>query len=134
MELLVDSIPNSQNKHHRNCIYIFLIPLVNTNYTKNVSFLLLHELDMSKLYFSTVILIYNINCGVKQGFPALRKVVTTHVKKMVFFTCIDIANQLLTRHSPLTPLSQVDEWSARPSRFSMQAVCRSFFELWQLKH
>ena len=26
-----------------------------------------------------------------------------------FFTCIDIANQLLTRHSPLAPLSQVDE-------------------------
>ena len=26
-----------------------------------------------------------------------------------FFTCVDIANQLLTRHSPLAPLGQVDE-------------------------
>ena len=35
--------------------------------------------------------IYHINCGVLQGFPALRKAVTTHVKKYrIFFTCIDI--------------------------------------------
>ena len=26
-----------------------------------------------------------------------------------FFTCVDIASQLLTRHSPLAPLGQVDE-------------------------
>ena len=26
-----------------------------------------------------------------------------------FFTCVDIANQLFTRHSPLAPLGQVDE-------------------------
>ena len=26
-------------------------------------------------------MIYHINCGVIQGFPALRKAVTTHVKK-----------------------------------------------------
>ena len=54
-------------------------------------------------------MIYHINCGVIQGFPALRKAVTTHVKNMYFFTCVDIANQLLTRHSPLAPLGQVDE-------------------------
>ena len=53
---------------------------------------------------------YRINCGVIQGFPALRKAVTTHVKKYrIFFTCVDMANQLLTRHSPLVPLGQVDE-------------------------
>ena len=45
-----------------------------------------------------------------QGFPALRKVVTTHVKKILyFFTCVDIADKLLTRYSPLAPLGQVDE-------------------------
>ena len=107
--LLVDSIPNSQNKHHRNCIYSLLIPLINTNYTKNVSFLLLHELDMSKLYFSTVILIYKINCGVKKGISGPEKSRNNTRQKIVFFTCIDIANKLLTRHSPLTPLDQVDE-------------------------
>ena len=54
---------------------------------------------------------YHINCGVIQGFPALRKAVTTHVKKyrIFFFLCVDIANQLLTRHSLLAPLGQVDE-------------------------
>ena len=45
---------------------------------------------------------YHINCGVIQGFPALRKAVTTQVKKYrLFFRCVDIANRLLTRHSPL---------------------------------
>ena len=34
-----------------------------------------------------------------------------------FFTRTDIANQLLIRHSPLAPLGQVDEWTAKPSRF-----------------
>ena len=29
---------------------------------------------------------YNINCGVIQGFPALRKAVTTHVKKYRIFS------------------------------------------------
>ena len=43
-----------------------------------------------------IIIIYHINCGVTQGFPALRKAVTTY-----FFTCVDIANQLLSRHSSL---------------------------------
>ena len=43
------------------------------------------------------------------GIFGLRKAVTTHVKKDRFFsTCVDIANQLLTRHSPLAPLGQVD--------------------------
>ena len=51
-----------------------------------------------------------------------------------FFTRVDIANQLLTRNSPLAPLGQFDEWTAKPSRFSIQIVCRSFLELWQLKH
>ena len=50
-----------------------------------------------------------------------------------FFKCVDIANQLLTRHSPLALLVQVDEWTAKPSRFSIQVVCWSFLELWRLK-
>ena len=29
---------------------------------------------------------YNVNCGVIQGFPALRKAVTTHVKKYRIFS------------------------------------------------
>ena len=32
--------------------------------------------------------IYHINCGVIQGFPALRKGVTTQVKNIVFFSCV----------------------------------------------
>ena len=45
-----------------------------------------------------------------QGFPAPRKAVTTHVKKYrIFSRVFDIANQLLTRHSPFAPLGQVGE-------------------------
>ena len=35
---------------------------------------------------------YHINCGVMQGFPALGKAVTTHVKKYHIFSRVDIAN------------------------------------------
>ena len=45
-----------------------------------------------------------------------------------------MANQLLTRNSPLAPLGYVDEWTAKPSRFSKQAICRNFLELWRLKN
>ena len=33
----------------------------------------------------------------------------TREKIWYFFMCVDVANQLLTRHSPLAPLGQVDE-------------------------
>ena len=33
----------------------------------------------------------------------------TREKISYFFTCVDIANQLLTCYSPLAPLGQVDE-------------------------
>ena len=44
----------------------------------------------------------------------------TRGKISYFFTCVDIVNQLLTRHSPLAPIGQVDERTAKPSRFSIQ--------------
>ena len=51
----------------------------------------------------------------------MRKAVTTYVKKHYMFSRVfDIANQLLTRHSPFAPLGQVDEWTAKPSRFLIQ--------------
>ena len=75
---------------------------------------------------------YHINCGAIQEFPALRKAFTTHVKKYRIFSRVDIANQLLTRHSPLAPLSQVDEWTANPSQFLMQVVCLRILELRRL--
>ena len=41
--------------------------------------------------------IYHLNYGVIQGFPALRKVVTTHEKKYDnFLRVFDITNQLLS--------------------------------------
>ena len=49
----------------------------------------------------------------------------TREKISYFFTCIDIANQLLTHHSSLAPLDQVEEWTAKSLRFSIQAVTKS---------
>ena len=73
---------------------------------------------------------YNINYGIIQGFPALRKSVTTHVKKCdIFPRVFDIGNQLLSRHS----LSLMNE---RQSLHHSQSkvVCRNLFGLWLLKH
>ena len=92
------------------------------------------NMHSKKLLIIYSIYIYHINCGVIQGFPALRIVATTREKISYFFTCVDMANQLLSRHSPLAPLGQVDESTAKPSRFSIQVVFRSFPELWRLKH
>ena len=69
------------------------------------------------------------------GFSGLEKSRNnTREKNRYFFTCVDIVNQLQTRHSPLAPLGQVDEWTAKPSRFPIQVVYRSFLELWRLEH
>ena len=59
----------------------------------------------------TNILIRDIYYGVIEGFPALRKALTAHEKtKRYFFSRVfDIANQLLTPHSPFAPDSQVVE-------------------------
>ena len=72
---------------------------------------------------SFVTVVYQIKCGVSQGFPALRKAVTAHVKN--HDNCLrvfDIANQLLTRHSPFAPFGQVESF-----RLS------NFLGLWPLK-
>ena len=37
----------------------------------------------------------------------------------IFSRLCDIANQPLTRHSPFAQLRQVDEWTAKPSPFSI---------------
>ena len=75
---------------------------------------------------------YHINYGVIQGFPALRKAVTTHLKKYgIFSRVFDIANQLLTPH----PRHSVKLMNERQSLHHSQSkvVCQNFFRLWLLK-
>ena len=50
----------------------------------------------------------------------------TREKIRHFFTLFDIANQQLTRHSPFAPLGQVDEWTAKPSPFSIHGCWSEF--------
>ena len=79
-------------------------------------------------------ILYHINCGVIQGFLALRKAATTHVKKYRIFYVRWYSQSGTERHLPLAPLGQVDEWMAKSSRLSIQVVYRSFRELGRLKH
>ena len=58
-------------------------------------------------YLLLGILIYRILRYLVPGPEKSRN--NTREKISYFFTCVDIANQLLTRHSPLAPLGQVDE-------------------------
>ena len=69
------------------------------------------------------ILIYHINYGFIQGFPALRKAITSQVKKYnIFFGVFDLLIScwhitcLLCYHS------------------QSKVVCQNFFRLWLLKH
>ena len=45
----------------------------------------------------------------------------------------DIANQLLTHHSPFAPLGQVDEWTAKPSPFSIRGCLSEFSRIMAAK-
>ena len=45
----------------------------------------------------------------------------------------DIANQLLTHHSPFAPLGQVDEWTAKPSQFSIRGCLSEFSRIMAAK-
>ena len=73
--------------------------------------------------------IYHINYGVLQGFPALRKAVTTNVKKYnIFWRVFDIANQLLN----VTRLYSVRLINERQSLHHSlsKIVCWNVFGLW----
>ena len=77
---------------------------------------------------------YHTNYGVVQGFPALRKAVTTLVKKIrYFFTCVWYRQSAAERHTPFTPLGQVDEWTAKPSPFSIQGRLSEYFRIMSAK-
>ena len=74
---------------------------------------------------------HTIYCVI-QGFPALRKALTTHVKKKkcdIFSRAFDIANQLLTRYMPFAPLGQVDERTTKSPPFSIQGRLSDYFRI-----
>ena len=60
----------------------------------------------------------HINCGVTQGFPALRKALTTHTREKIsyLFTCVDIPNQLAASGAN-PPVSSVFGIFKGPSMF-----------------
>ena len=64
---------------------------------------------------------YEQGCYTNIYSPEKSRNITHEWKNTIFFSRVfDIASQLLTRHSPFAPLGQVDEWTAKPSRFSIQ--------------
>ena len=59
---------------------------------------------------------HKLRCYTGISCPKKSRNITSE-KVSHFFTCVVIANYLLTRHSPLALLGQVDELTAKPSRF-----------------
>ena len=78
---------------------------------------------------------HHINYGVIQGFPALRKTITTHVKKKnkIFSHVFDNVNQLLTHHLLFVPFTQVDKWMAKLSPFPIQGHLLEFSRIMAVK-
>ena len=74
--------------------------------------------------------IYHINYGVIQGFPALRKAATTHMKKYDFFTCLISAISCWHVNCLLHHLVRLmNEWKSLYHSQSM-VICQNFFWLW----
>ena len=90
---------------------------------------MLHDrVEKSQFNLGHLNILYHINYGVIQGFPALRKAVKAHAKKYdILSRVFDIANQLLTRHSPFASISQVDKRTAKPSLFLIHGCLTEFF-------
>ena len=73
---------------------------------------------------------YYTNYGVIQGFPALRKAVTTHVKKYdILFTRVWYRQSDTDMSHAFPPLGQVDEWTAKPSPFSIHGRLSEYFRI-----
>ena len=126
----------ARKERHRSEIEIRLLPkertlstLVLSGYSKNWKHLIVKQESMlwiSKLLLYWYLLIiseksflsHKLRCYTGISGPEKSRN-NTREKTSYFFTCVDIANQLLTRHSPLAPLGQFDEWSTKPSRFSI---------------
>ena len=77
---------------------------------------------------------YHINYGVLQGFPALRKAVTTYLKRYRIFSRVyDTANQLLTSHPPSRHSVRYMNERRILHHSQSKVVFRIFFGLWLLK-
>ena len=65
-------------------------------------------------------------CKFYKRIPSPEKSHNNKSGKIRYFTCVWYRQSAAERHSPFAPLSQVDEWTAKPSWFSVQG---SFSEL-----
>ena len=83
--------------------YIFII-----NCIYQAFFECILRLDFRETSARTTYLSHKLRCHTKISGPE-KSSNKTREKISYFFTCVDIADQLLTRHSPLAPLGQVDE-------------------------
>ena len=69
---------------------------------------------------------YQIKYGYKGISSPEKGCNNTRKRNDLFPHVFDIANQLLTRHSPFVQLGQVDEWTAKPSPFSIHGYFSEF--------
>ena len=75
----------------------------------------------------------HIDCRVIQGFPALRKAQTIHVKKIrCFFTCLWYSQS--AANTSLAFRARLMNERRSPHHSQPVAVCQNFLGLWLLKH
>ena len=80
-----------------------------------------------------LLLSYKLRCYTRISSPEKSRN-NTREKISYFSRVFVISNELLTRHLPFAPLDQVDEWTAKPSLFSIQGRLSKCFGLRLLKH
>ena len=96
--------PSGPSSQQYICIYLYLY-LYLYIYIYIYIYICVRVFVCVRMY----ICIYHINCGVIQRFPALRKTVTTHVKKYRIFSCVLIQ-----------PISRL--YVTRPWRHSVRLI------------
>ena len=97
---------------NRNLCYLFLMIMDSWRHEKSLS--------------------YKLRCYKRISSPVKSRY-NTREKIPYFFHVFDIANQLLTRHSPFAPLGQVDERTVKPTRFPIQGRLSKFFRIMAAK-
>ena len=105
----MNSIFNSLSYWYRIAVYIISLNKRSGAYLKFFCILLLFLRKKGFLVkFKFCYLSHKLRCYKGISGPEKSRN-NTREKISYFFTCVDIANQLLIRHSPLAPLGQVDE-------------------------
>ena len=107
------------------CKYLIVTPFRDFGETLFSGF---YFSDLSVLYFT---ILYKPQCYSR--IPSPEKSCNNTLKKYDNFSRVWYRNQLLTRHLPLAPVGQDDEWMAKPSPLFIRGCLLEFFHIMAVK-